>query len=184
MECEISEQALQNSIDIYNENRELMTDLYDLRRERPEIMTAKEMVTVNVASMLMPKEEHSALLKILIPALDERKSPIDNADGRTRLVMSGSLCEAPPDELLDITEELGGIIVDDDLYTGSRYFLTKVPLCSNPIEGLADAYLHMVSPCPTRIYPKLELGPYLVNMVKKGKRERSHYCYGEILRGP
>jgi benzoyl-CoA reductase subunit C len=167
MECEINAQALQNSIDIYNENRELMTDLYDLRRERPEIMTAKEMVTVNVASMLMLKEEHNALLKILIPALDERKSPINNAEGRTRLVMSGSLCEAPPDELLDITEELGGIIVDDDLYTGSRYFLTKVPLSSNPIEGLADAYLHMVSPCPTRIYPKLELGPYLVNKVKR-----------------
>ena len=167
MECEINEQALQNSIDIYNKNRDLMTDLYDLRRERPEIMTAKEMVAVNVASMLMLKEEHNALLKILIPALDERKSPINNADGRTRLVMSGSLCEAPPDELLDITEELGGIIVDDDLYTGSRYFLTKVPLSSNPIEGLADAYLHMISPCPTRIYPKLELGPYLVNTVKR-----------------
>ena len=167
MECKISQQALQNSIDIYNANRELMMDLYDLRRERPEIMTAKEMVTVNVANMLMPKEEHSALLKILISALDERKPPIDNVEGRTRLVVSGSLCEAPPDELLDLTEELGGIVVDDDLYTGSRYFLTKTPLSQDPIEGLADAYLHMVSPCPTRIYPKLELGPYLVNMVKK-----------------
>jgi benzoyl-CoA reductase subunit C len=167
MECEISEQALQNSIDIYNKSKELMTDLYDLKRERPEIMTAREMVTINMASMLMPKEEHSACLKILIPALDKRKPPIDNAEGRIRLVISGSLCEAPPDELLDLTEELGGIVVDDDLYTGSRYFCTKTPLNQNPIEGLADAYLHMVSPCPTRIYPKLELGPHLVNLVKK-----------------
>jgi benzoyl-CoA reductase subunit C len=167
MECEISEQALQNSIDIYNKSKELMTDLYDLKRERPEIMTVKEMMTVNVASMLMPKEEHSTLLKILISALDERTPPVDNAEGRIRLVISGSLCEAPPDEFLDLTEELGGIVVDDDLYTGSRYFCTKTPLSRNPIEGLADAYLHMVSPCPTRIYPKLELGQHLVNLVKK-----------------
>jgi benzoyl-CoA reductase subunit C len=167
MDCEISKQALQNSIDIYNENKELMAHLYDLRRDRPEIMTAREMVTVNVASMLMPKEEHSALLKILIPALDEKNPPVENAEDRIRLVISGSLCEAPPDELLDLTEELGGIVVDDDLYTGSRYFLTKIPLSQDPIEALADAYLRMVSPCPTRIYPKLELGPYLVNMVKR-----------------
>jgi benzoyl-CoA reductase subunit C len=169
MGCEISQQALQNSIDIYNANRELMTDLYDLRRDRPEIMTAREMVTVNVAGMLMPKEEHNASLKILIPALDERTPPIDNTEGRIRLVMSGSLCEAPPDELLDLTEELGGIVVDDDLYTGSRYFLTKIPLSQDPIEGLADAYLRMISPCPTRIYQKLKLGQYLINMVKKAK---------------
>ncbi len=167
MECEISDQALQKSIDTYNENRKLMTGLYDLRRGRPEIMTAREMVTVNMAGMLMPKEEHNALLKTLIPALCERKPPIDNAEARTRLVITGSLCEAPPEELLDFTEDLGGIVVDDDLYTGSRYFLTKVPLCEDPIGGLADAYLHTVSPCPTRIYPKLELGQYLVNMVQK-----------------
>jgi benzoyl-CoA reductase subunit C len=167
IECEISDEALQNSIDTYNENRGLMAGLYDIRRDRPEIMTAREIVTINMAGMLMPKEEHSALLKTLVPALRERKPPIDNADDRTRLVMTGSLCEAPPDELLDLTEQLGGIVVDDDLYTGSRYFLTKVSLCEDPVEGLADAYLQMVSPCPTRIYPKLELGPYLVNIVKK-----------------
>jgi benzoyl-CoA reductase subunit C len=164
---EVSDGALWKSINIYNENRELMAGLYDLRRDRPGIMTAREMVAVNTAGMLMPKEDHNTLLKRLIPTLRERKPPIDNAEARIRLVLTGSLCEAPPDVLLDLTEEMGGIVADDDLYTGSRYFLTKVPLCEDPIEGLADAYLHMVSPCPTRIYSKLELGPYLVNMVKK-----------------
>ncbi len=163
---EITDDALQNSILVYNENKKLMRSLYDLRRKRPEIMTSGEMIGVNVANMLMPKEDHSELLKKLIPALDGRKV-FTNGENRTRLVMTGSLCEAPSDELFNLTEEMGGIIVDDDLYTGSRYFLTETPDCADPIEGLADAYLHMISPCPTRIYQKLELGPYLVNMIKK-----------------
>ena len=133
--CEITDSALQNSIRIYNENRKLMRTLYDLRRERPEMMTAGEMVAVNVAGMLMPKEEHSELLKKLIPALDGRRV-YPSGEDRTRLVMTGSLCEAPSDELFDLTEEMGGIIVDDDLYTGSRYFLTETPESANPSKVL------------------------------------------------
>ena len=163
---EVTDSALENSIRVYNQNRKLMRMLYDLRRGRPEMITAGEMVAINVAGMLMPKEEHSELVKKLIPALDGRRV-YPSGEDRTRLVMTGSLCEAPSDELFDLTEEMGGIIVDDDLYTGSRYFLTETPEFANPVESLAEAYLHMVSPCPTRIYPKLELGPYLVNMIKK-----------------
>ncbi len=163
--CEITDNALQNSIRIYNENRSLMRSLYDRRREEPETLTAREMVAINVAGMLMPKEEHSELLRRLLSALDGRRVFPDGKD-RTRLVMTGSLCEAPSDELFDLTEEMGGIIVDDDLYTGSRYFLTETPDHADPVEALAEAYLHMVSPCPTRIYPKLGLGPYLVNMIR------------------
>jgi benzoyl-CoA reductase/2-hydroxyglutaryl-CoA dehydratase subunit BcrC/BadD/HgdB len=107
------------------------------------------------------------LLKKLIPVLPNRKPPISHIEKRVRLVLTGSLCEAPPIELTNLTEELGGVVVDDDLYTGSRYFVTEVPTRANPIEALAEAYLNMVAPCPTRIYPQLELGNYLVNMVKR-----------------
>lgn len=166
---ELSNKALQKSIDIYNENREWMIRLYDFRRLNPGSLTAKEMVAINMAAMLMPKEEHTEELKMLVPALGKRKPPLGNADQRVRLVMTGSLCEAPPQGLLDLTEELGAVVVDDDLYTGSRYFLTRVDTFEDPVEGLADAYLRMVSPCPTRIYPRLELGQYLVRMVEKAE---------------
>jgi len=166
---EVDDGSLQKSIDIYNENRDLMRRLYDLRRQRPGLITVREMVDVTLASMLMPKEDHNELLKKLLPALAERKPPIPDANERVRLVLTGSLCEAPPAELLELTEDLGGIVVDDDLYTGSRYFLTRVPSLPNPIEALADAYLHMTAPCPTRIYPEMKLGPYLVNMVRRAE---------------
>jgi benzoyl-CoA reductase/2-hydroxyglutaryl-CoA dehydratase subunit BcrC/BadD/HgdB len=76
--------------------------------------------------------------------------------------LTGSLCESPPERLLELVESVGGLVVDDDLYVGSRYFLNLVPDAANPLEALADAYLNMVCPCPTRIYPRLALGDYLV----------------------
>lgn len=167
----IDEESLQKSIDIYNENRDLLKDLYGLRRNNPELITAREMVAVVSASMLMPKEDHSRLLKKLIRTLSKRRPPIINLDERIRLVLTGSLCEAPPTELLELIEKTGGIVVEDDLYTGSRYFITKVPKLPNPIEALADAYLNMVAPCPTRIYSELKLGSYLVDMVKRTESE-------------
>jgi benzoyl-CoA reductase subunit C len=166
---EIDDKALHKSIDIYNENRELMKRLYDLRRQSPGLMTLREMVDVTLAGMLMPKEDHSELLKKLLEALTKRKPPIPDANSRIRLVLTGSLCEAPPAELLELTEELGGVVVDDDLYTGSRYFLSRVPSLPNPIEALAEAYLHMTAPCPTRIYPEMKLGPYLVDRVRRAE---------------
>jgi bcr-type benzoyl-CoA reductase subunit C len=168
---EIDDESLQKSIDVYNENRDLMKRLYDLRRQRPGLITLREMVDVTLAGMLMPKEDHNELLKKLLEALTDRKPPIPDANSRVRLVLTGSLCEVPPAELLELTENLRGIVVDDDLYTGSRYFLTRVPSLPNPIEALADAYLHMTAPCPTRIYPEMKLGPYLVDMVKRAEAE-------------
>ena len=168
---EIDDESLQRSISIYNENRDLMTRLYDLRRQRPGLLTVREMVDVTLAGMLMPKEEHNDLLKKLLTALADRTPPIPDANNKVRLVLTGSLCEAPPAELLAMTEDLGGVVVDDDLYTGSRYFLTRVPLIPNPIEGLAEAYLHMTAPCPTRIYPEMKLGPYLVDRVKRAEAQ-------------
>jgi bcr-type benzoyl-CoA reductase subunit C len=166
---EIDDESLRASVDIYNTNRDLMMRLYDLRRQRPGLLTVREMVDVTLAGMLMPKEEHNDLLKKLLAALPDRTPPLSDVNNRVRLVLTGSLCEAPPAELLALVEDLGGIVVDDDLYTGSRYFVTRVPSLPNPIEGLAEAYLHMAAPCPTRIYPEMRLGPYLVDRVKRAE---------------
>jgi len=51
---------------------------------------------VTLAGMLMPKEEHNALLRKLLTALAERKPPIPDVNNRVKLVLTGSLCEAPP----------------------------------------------------------------------------------------
>ena len=132
------------------------------------MMTAREMVTINVAGMLMPKEEHSELLKILIPALDGRKSPIDSARRQDQTGDDGKPLRSAVLMSFSTSPKRWGVSLSTMIcIPAPDTFSRKHPSLRIPVEGLAEAYLHMVSPCPTRIYPKLELGPYLVNMIKK-----------------
>lgn len=162
--CEITEEALQNSIALYNKNRALMRKLYDLRRAKPGLLSAKEMGAVVVSSMLLPREEHSELLEALLAEL-QAKEPASNE--KVKLILSGSLCEAPEADLLDLIEDVGAVIVDDDLYTGSRYVITDVEVKTDPMEALADRYLKMRAPCPTRSNPQQDWAEYLLGMVRE-----------------
>jgi benzoyl-CoA reductase/2-hydroxyglutaryl-CoA dehydratase subunit BcrC/BadD/HgdB len=142
----ISDQSTNKSIEVYNFNRNLLRDLYDLRRNRPGTIKASEILAIVMSSMFIAKEEHSQMLSQLLPELRQRQT-VNNG---IKLVLSGSLCLCPDVKLLDLIEDLGGMVVDDDLYVGSRYFATDVAVENDPIGALVDAYLNMV-PCPTRL---------------------------------
>jgi benzoyl-CoA reductase subunit C len=165
---EIADDALRNSIEVYDRNRLLLRELYDLRRERPGLVNAKEVRAIVVSSMLMPKEEHSELLSDCLAVLRSGKS----SDGAgVRLVLAGSLCEAPKVDLLNLLEEAGAVIVDDDIYTGSRYFARDAGGEEDPMEALAVYYEEMMARCPTRIDHQNDWGPYLVDMVKRSNAQ-------------
>ena len=68
-EREITDQALAESISIYNKNRGLLRQLYDMRRNRPGLIKLTEIVPIVQSSMIMPKEDHNNLLETLIPEL-------------------------------------------------------------------------------------------------------------------
>jgi benzoyl-CoA reductase subunit C len=165
---EITDQALSQSIDLYNRNQGLLRELYDFRRENPGLLTAKDVLAIVSASMVMPKEEHSQLLFDLLSKL--RTVPPAPGDG-VRLILAGSLCEAPKFDILDILEEVGAVVVDDDLYTGSRYFVQDVEVDVSPMEALARHYETMIPCCPSRIDPENDWGSYLANMVRRSNAQ-------------
>ena len=160
---EVSDESLMQSILIYNKNRALLRRLYQLRRTKPGLISAKEVSAIVMSSGLMPKEEHNELLEKLLPQLEGKTAPSDN---RVKLVLSGGLCQAPRADTLDLIEGGGGVIVDDDLYIGSRYFATDAEVDTNPIESLANRYLNMKLRCPVRSDPEKEWGDQLVDRVK------------------
>jgi len=144
----ITDDKLQQSIDIYNKNRTLLERIYELRREKPELLNAKEVMQIVWSGMLMPKEDHNELLTELIKGLEVKNS--GTGEGKIRVIPVGCLCQTPQFDILDIIEELGMIIPDDDLFIGSRYFANKVSLKDNPLEALADRYLTKTPLCPTK----------------------------------
>lgn len=164
----IDDESIRRAISTYNRNRALLRQLYDLRLAKPGLLSAKDMASVITAGTLMPKEEHSALLEKLISQLKERQvagaQPI-------RLFVSGHLCYAPQDYILDLIEEVGTIVVDDDLYTGRRYCSRDADVVGDPVEALARRHTDRALPCPTLWDQENSYADYLVTAAKASRAQ-------------
>jgi benzoyl-CoA reductase subunit C len=163
----ITQENLKDSIAIYNGHRLLLHRLYQLRRECPECFKARDVATVVASSMFMPKEEHNRLLGQL---LEEVAAKAPASTGRAKLVISGCFCDMPEVDILDLVEELGALVVDDDLYVGRRYFQTLVNDQEEPLVALARRYIEDV-PCPTKYNPNKDWGEYLLRLCREAKAD-------------
>jgi len=159
----IDEPSLRQSILVYNKNFSLLRRLHELRRANPNLLPYSDMQVVVRSSMLMPKEEHTELMESLIAEVEGAKpSPPKGA----KLFLSGHLCQGPKADIVGLIEAAGGIIVDDDLYTGYRYYALDTEVDGNPIEALAKRYLEKSLPIPVRSYLPVRWEKYIVERVK------------------
>ena len=160
---EIDDQSLEKSIQIYNKNRFLLRRFHDLCRSNPSLLPMRDKQVIIKSSMLIPKEEHSELLESLLQELEKQKPTPKKG---TRLFLSGHLCQGPKSDILDLIEGTGGLIIDDDLYTGYRYFALDVELNVNPTEALAKRYLNKTIPIPTLSDENIRWDKYILERVK------------------
>jgi bcr-type benzoyl-CoA reductase subunit C len=162
----VTMRALSASIGLFNQNRRMLRTFYDLRRSGRARITAGEMQLLVKSSMVMDVEEHTALLERLLAQLDPVAQPPADL---VRLHLSGHFCHAPRVEILDVIEESGAIVVDDDLYTGFRYISTDVPETGDPLAALSQWYLdrNRVAPCPTRVTTDVDWDTYLIDSLER-----------------
>jgi len=158
---EISDEELREAIEIYNENRRLLRQLYDLRKDKEVPITGLESMHVTVANLFMDKKDSNRMLKELIEKeLPGRK--VKPADV-TRLMILGS--ENDDMKFIEMVESFDAVIVVDDHCTGSRYFWNPVEIEGDLIESLAQRYVER-PPCPQRDYPERVRKTHLVNLAK------------------
>jgi bzd-type benzoyl-CoA reductase N subunit len=138
LEFEITDAALLQSVQVYNESRELLRKLYELRKlDRPPITGAEAMEVLN-ASQRMPKELFNRYLSQLLTELDGLD--VEHG-GRARLMVTGSVMNNP--EFVRSIEELGGLVVTDELCTSTRYWSDSVVLDGRPpLEAISRRYLN------------------------------------------
>jgi len=161
----ISDEALKQSIETYNANRTALADLYALRRDNPSAITGQSVLDVVRASMCMRKEDHTTLVKRL---LDELRA-VPRADSNdVRIVLYGNACDHPA--IVHLFEEMGAVVVDDDLCTGSRSFLHIEPSDGVPVRRIAQRYLRRV-PCPSKHSNDFDRRRYLVDMVRQSNAD-------------
>ena len=128
----VTDEALASSIRAHNRDRQLIRRLFDERSSGSAAFTPRQLQDVVAASMVMDPAEHHALLAEAVSAA--REAPRDD---RVRVHLSAHLCHAPKRELLDLIEDSGAIVVDDDLFHGRRYVSTDVDETGDPINAIS-----------------------------------------------
>ncbi|MCK9503459.1 MAG: 2-hydroxyacyl-CoA dehydratase family protein [Porticoccaceae bacterium] len=136
-ETPMSDEALRNSIKLYNHSRRLMFDIYQLRRTEPWKLSADESMALIAAAGFLLREEWVALAENLLPRIKARQA---QQREKMRVVLEGGFCETPPFDFLQAVSR-SCYVVDDDLFIGLRYLLEDVETEGDPLQNLADAYL-------------------------------------------
>jgi len=134
---QVSDESLRDAIEVYNESRRLLSQLYEMRkRERPPL-TGAEALSVVLAAGSMPRDRYNELLQRLLEELEDREGISDH---RARLMMAGSGgCDNP--EFLKVIEDAGGLVVTDSLCFGGRYICHPVEFEDDLTMALAKAHL-------------------------------------------
>jgi benzoyl-CoA reductase subunit C len=142
----ITNDALRNSITVFNNNRALLRKLYDIKREKPWLVTINEAYTLVAIGGMIPREEHNEILETVIPMIEKRNA---RKQDRIRVVFEGGFCEQPP---LDMLRTVGRscYVVDDDLLIGLRYLLEDVDVGDDPLNAMAEAYIHKSTYSPVQ----------------------------------
>jgi benzoyl-CoA reductase subunit C len=159
----VTDEALRSSIRRHNQDRQLIRRLFDERSSGHAAFTPGQLQDIVAASMVMDPVEHHALLADAIAQAREM-----SRDDRVRVHLSGHLCHAPKRELLDLIEDSGAVVVDDDLFHGRRYVSTDVDESGDPIEAIARWYArrNVNIPCPTRVQQDADWDAYLIEAVR------------------
>ena len=143
---EITDDDLRNSIAVFNENRRLLRELYDIKRDTPWLIAAEDAYALVALAGMVPREEHNELLTTLLPIIRKRRT---KPEDRIRVVFEGGFCEQPP---FDLIRMLGRTVyvVDDDFFIGMRWITEDVSLNGDPLRNLAVGYIEHSSYSPVQ----------------------------------
>lgn len=157
----IAEDALRESIRLFNSDRELLRQFSALRVTAG--LSASVVQDAVLSSMVLPKEQHLELMKM---ALTE--SPKASRTDGLPLFLSASMLD--DSDFVRLIEECGGHVVADDMPTGTRYFLANVDEEDPaPLRALARRYLENI-PCPRKVLPDAHLAHVLHVLEGSGAR--------------
>ena len=143
-DMKITTQHLNDSIALYNKNRDLIEQIYNIREAHPWRLSAVDVYHIIRAGMVINVEKHNEILEEVVSLISEEfGEPMDNI----RVVISGSFCEQPPIGLIKSIEMAGCYIVDDDFMLGSRWIQGNIDASSkDPLNAIVDSFLTQSAP--------------------------------------
>ncbi|MCD7922844.1 MAG: 2-hydroxyacyl-CoA dehydratase [Clostridiales bacterium] len=131
----ITVEALDSAIAVYNKNRRLLRRMYELRRKNNSVILGSEAMQIVLACQVMDKAEANEILERYLDEIEDREPYED----RIRLMLVGS--ETFNTDLEELVERLGANVVIDELDTGSSYFWNETIEQKDRLMALSLRYL-------------------------------------------
>lgn len=143
---QITGQALKNSIELYNKQRNLLMTIYNSRKGDHVPLKGSEFTDIMLAVTSLPVEVSVQMLEKILEEIKDRKV---GRESDVRIYLGSGYHEEPA--LLDLMEESGGIIVGDNSCLGIMQFdLNADANAKDPLRAIAERYLKRIS-CPRMV---------------------------------
>ncbi|MGI5985241.1 MAG: 2-hydroxyacyl-CoA dehydratase [Clostridiales bacterium] len=155
----VTDDALKAAIAKTNEIRDLIDQVYDLRREAK--VSGTEALNITLAHCDYTVDEYIALLKEFLADAKNRK-PIE---ARARLMIIGSALDNP--EYIKVIEEKGGLVVADALCFGAKAFGDKIAVDDADVMGSIAKYYLTRNTCPRSLDNRPAIHKEIVDACKK-----------------
>lgn len=169
----VSNEQLRASIETYNRNRALCGKLYEIKKATPWLLSTYEAYLLLRVGTLIPVEEHTKLLEEIPAQVPSRSNkPRDYV----RVMIEGSFCEQPPLELLQVIEESGCYIVDDDLLLHTRWFDGDVRVDGDPLLALSESYIQKSRYSSVRHYGNKPRKEQFIQKIRAGNIDGVIFC--------
>lgn len=169
----VTDDDLRKSIATFNRNRALCRRLYELRQLAPWNLSLNETYLLIRIGTLVPVEEHNSILEEVLTQIGERHRL---ARDYVRVVIEGAFCEQPPLELLQVIEEAGCYVVDDDLMLHTRWFTEEVQTTGDPLLALAESYLRQSVYSSVRHYGSRPRKQQFIEKIRKANVDGVIFC--------
>jgi benzoyl-CoA reductase/2-hydroxyglutaryl-CoA dehydratase subunit BcrC/BadD/HgdB len=139
---EVTDEKLRASVELYNESRRLIKQLYELRKVDKPVITGAETLKWTLAAISTPKEEFNVQLKNFLKTAKDLP-PVEGHDVRVLLI--GSAMDDP--EYVKNLEDQGCLVVSDVQCFGSRPLWEEVEAEGDIFQNIAEMYLRRPA-CP------------------------------------
>lgn len=163
---EISEEAIEKSIDLYNEHRKAMREFDELAAQHTITIDNKARNNVYKSSYFVSKKEHLEIVLQINECL--KRIPIESYEGK-RIITTGLILD--DSKLLEILENYKLRIVGDYVAHESIQFNTDVPSEGKDVlERIAKQWSNVEGFSPA-YDPKKLRGSLIVDLAKKRKAD-------------
>lgn len=159
---EITDSKLKEAIHLCNRERELFRKISLKRKSRQISINSKDFVALHHASFLADKKVMVEILESVCEELEHKGPPSRESP---RILLTGSTLALGDNNILDIIEEAGGVIVIEEFAEGMRPYWEDVKPDGDLMAALADCYFMRRVP-PAWFRPGRERFDFLVHLAK------------------